>query len=31
VACGGWLYGETRARYEQLVEEWVRAEIVKAA
>lgn len=21
-ACGGWLYGETRARYEVLVAEW---------
>lgn len=39
VACGGWLYGETRARYEVLVEEWTLAvameracgEIVKAA
>ena len=33
-ACGGWLYGETRDRYEQLVEEWaaaVRAEVVEAA
>jgi hypothetical protein len=33
-ACGGWLYGEARARYEVLVEEWaaaVRAEVVKAA
>lgn len=34
--CGGWLDGETRARYEELVEEWaaaVRAEgqIVEAA
>jgi hypothetical protein len=31
---GGWLYGETRRRYEVLVEEWaaaVRAEIVEAA
>ena len=31
---GGWLYGETRRRYEALVEEWaaaVRAEIVEAA
>ena len=29
IACGGWLYGATRKRYEQLVEEWadaVRAE-----
>ncbi|WP_409468411.1 hypothetical protein [Streptomyces sp. HC307] len=24
-ACGGWLYGETRARYEQLVAEWAAA------
>ena len=33
-ACGGWLYGETRAEYEQLVAEWaaaVRAEVVEAA
>ncbi|MET7924704.1 hypothetical protein ABZT43_12060 [Streptomyces sp. NPDC005349] len=32
--CGGWLYGDTRIRYEQLVEEWaaaVRAGIVEAA
>lgn len=32
--CGGWLYGETRARYELLVVEWaaaVRGEIVEAA
>jgi hypothetical protein len=21
-ACGGWLYGPSRARYELLVEEW---------
>ena len=31
---GGWLYGESRRRYEALVEEWaaaVRAEIVEAA
>ena len=34
VAAGGWLYGETRERYEQLVAEWaeaVRAEVVEAA
>ncbi len=34
LACGGWLYGETRARYEELRDEWaaaVRAEIVPAA
>jgi hypothetical protein len=33
-ACGGWLYGETRARYEVLIVEWaaaVRGEIVEAA
>jgi len=24
-ACGGWLYGESRARYEALVAEWTRA------
>lgn len=33
-ACGGWLYGETRDRYERLVAEWaaaVRAEVVEAA
>ena len=33
-AAGGWLYGETRARYEELVEEWaraVKAEMVTAA
>ncbi|MFG2269152.1 hypothetical protein ACGFNY_05180 [Streptomyces chartreusis] len=32
--CGGWLYGETRERYEELVEEWaaaMRAEVVEAA
>lgn len=31
---GGWLWGPTRARYEQLRDEWVaavRAEIVEAA
>lgn len=22
LACGGWLYGESRQRYEQLVAEW---------
>lgn len=34
MACGGWLYGETRERYEELVAEWaaaVRAEVVEAA
>jgi hypothetical protein len=34
VACGGWLYGEKRAQYEQLVAEWataVRDEIAEAA
>ena len=39
LACGGWLYGESRERYEQLVAEWTVAvqaeracgEIVKAA
>ena len=34
VAAGGWLYGETRECYEQLVAEWaeaVRAEVVEAA
>ncbi|RVU28874.1 hypothetical protein EOT10_03160 [Streptomyces antnestii] len=33
-ACGGWLYGDTRIRYEQLVAEWaaaVREGIVEAA
>lgn len=33
-ATGGWLWGPTRARYEQLRDEWVeavRAEIVEAA
>ncbi|MGW6531497.1 hypothetical protein [Streptomyces venezuelae] len=25
-ATGGWLYGQTRARYEVLVAEWTRAE-----
>lgn len=38
-ACGGWLYGETRDRYEQLVAEWTvavaaergRPDMVKAA
>jgi len=31
---GGWLYGEDRAEYERLIEEWaaaVRAKIVEAA
>ncbi|MEV0225172.1 hypothetical protein [Streptomyces sp. NPDC050704] len=34
VAEGGWLWGPTRARYEQLRDEWVeavRAEVVEAA
>jgi hypothetical protein len=37
LACGGWLYGESRARYEVLVAEWTvavaaeRADVVKAA
>jgi hypothetical protein len=39
LACGGWLYGESRARYERLVAEWTVAtaaeracgEIVEAA
>jgi hypothetical protein len=37
IAAGGWLYGETRARYEVLVAEWTvataaeRCEIVEAA
>ena len=39
LACGGWLYGESRARYELLVAEWTVAtaaeracgEIVEAA
>ncbi|MEV7140782.1 hypothetical protein AB0O06_21485 [Streptomyces tauricus] len=34
LATGGWLYGETRARYERLRAEWaeaVRAEVVTAA
>lgn len=33
-ACGGWLYGDTRNRYERLVQEWaeaVRSEAVAAA
>ncbi|WP_372344775.1 hypothetical protein [Streptomyces sp. KL116D] len=33
-ACGGWLYGDSRTRYELLVAEWaaaVRGEIVEAA
>ena len=25
LACGGWLYGESRQRYEQLVAEWTLA------
>jgi hypothetical protein len=25
VSCGGWLYGESRARYELLVAEWTLA------
>ncbi|WP_329580105.1 hypothetical protein [Streptomyces sp. NBC_01361] len=32
--CGGWLYGDTRICYEQVVEEWaaaVRAGIVEAS
>ena len=37
LACGGWLYGESRRRYEGLVAEWTRAvaaervEVVEAA
>jgi len=31
VACGGWLYGESRARYEVLVAEWTRAVAVERA
>lgn len=34
VACGGWLYGEARQRYEELVAEWaaaMQAEVVEAA
>ena len=37
VKAGGWLYGETRQRYEVLVEEWTvavaaeRCEVVEAA
>jgi hypothetical protein len=39
LACGGWLYGETRERYETLVAEWTlavaaeraRGDVVKAA
>ena len=37
IACGGWLYGESRERYEQLVEEWTlavaaeRLEVAEAA
>lgn len=27
--CGGWLYGETRCRYELLVEEWTLATAVE--
>lgn len=38
-ACGGWLYGEARVRYAELVEEWTvavaaerrRVEVVEAA
>ncbi|MFI1734056.1 hypothetical protein ACH40E_33555 [Streptomyces acidicola] len=37
-ACGGWLYGDARARYAELVEEWTVAvaaerlsEVVEAA
>jgi hypothetical protein len=26
LACGGWLYGQSRERYEQLVEEWMVAD-----
>lgn len=29
IACGGWLYGDTRARYAVLVEEWTRAVAVE--
>ncbi|MGW2048513.1 hypothetical protein ACWCPF_25525 [Streptomyces sp. NPDC001858] len=25
IACGGWLYGESRRRYEELVAEWTLA------
>ncbi|MGW4784252.1 hypothetical protein [Streptomyces sp. NPDC004230] len=34
LSCGGWLYGPSRERYEQLVAEWaeaVRVEVVEAA
>lgn len=37
VECGGWLYGPSRARYEELVEEWTlavaaeRVDVVEAA
>ncbi|NEB79445.1 hypothetical protein G3I40_30125 [Streptomyces sp. SID14478] len=36
LSCGGWLYGDTRSRYEVLVAEWTRAsaaegDIVEAA
>lgn len=37
IACGGWLYGESRARYEDLVAEWTvavaaeRVEVAEAA
>lgn len=37
-SCGGWLYGDARARYERLVTEWtpavaaeLRIKVVKAA
>ena len=26
-SCGGWLYGETRAEYQRLVEEWAAAPV----
>lgn len=29
VGCGGWLYGDTRDRYQGLVEEWTRAVAVE--
>ena len=37
VECGGWLYGASRARYEELVAEWTlavtaeRVDVVEAA
>lgn len=31
LACGGWLYGESRARYEVLRDEWTHATAMERA